>query len=70
MRNNERNNIFIGRKYKNKSLISLHYFVRFGYETLLEIQKASRIRLAFPSRQEHRIIEPDLGGVANNHLTK
>jgi hypothetical protein len=22
------------------------------------------------SRQEHRIIEPDMGGVANNHLTK
>jgi hypothetical protein len=29
----------------------------------LETKKASRIRLAFLSRQEHRIIEPDLGGV-------
>jgi hypothetical protein len=38
--------------------------------TLLEMKKASRIRLAFLSRQEHRIIEPDMGGVANNHLTK
>jgi hypothetical protein len=33
--------------------------------TLLEMQKASRIRLAFPSRQEHRIIEPDFREVGH-----
>jgi hypothetical protein len=38
-----------------------------AFESILsalpEMQKASQILTGFPCRQEHRIIEPDLGGV-------
>jgi hypothetical protein len=45
--------------YKNSALIQFH-----------PIKKPEPNDSGFPCRQEHRIIEPNMAGVANNHLTK
>jgi len=61
---------------KEHRIASQLFFYAFIFHSNLRLDSVYGIKKpelndsGFPCRQEHRIIEPDLGGVANNHLTK
>jgi hypothetical protein len=50
--------------------IDFPFIQAFGLLQFKPIKKPESFDSGFPCRQEHRIIEPDMGWVANNHLTK
>jgi hypothetical protein len=55
---------------RNLIFYCLNLHSSYGLIQFHPIKKPEPNDSGFPCRQEHRIIEPDMGGVANNHLTK
>ena len=65
----------IGLNKENRVVSQLFFYALILHSTLrldsvYGIKKPEPNDSGFPCRQEHRIIEPDMGGVANNHFTK